>query len=55
MRWSKKFAGGPIPDLALRTTLLVGYPGETEADFTELEQFVRDVRFERLGVLRLFP
>ena len=40
---------GAIPDLALRTTLLVGYPGETEADFTELEQFVRDVRFERLG------
>ena len=41
---------GAIPDLALRTTLLVGYPGETEADFTELEQFVRDVRFERRGV-----
>lgn len=39
-----------IPDLALRTTLLIGYPGETEADFAELEQFVRDVRFERLGV-----
>ena len=42
---------GAIPDLALRTTLLVGYPGETEADFAELEQFVRDVRFERLGVV----
>lgn len=39
-----------IPDLALRTTLLVGYPGETEADFAELEEFVREVRFERLGV-----
>lgn len=39
-----------IPDIALRTTLLVGYPGETEADFAELEAFVRDVRFERLGV-----
>ncbi len=39
-----------IPDLALRTTLLVGYPGETEADFDELLQFVRDIRFERLGV-----
>lgn len=39
-----------IPDVALRTTLLVGYPGETEADFDELMQFVRDVRFERLGV-----
>ena len=39
-----------IPDLALRTTLLVGYPGETEADFAELTEFVREVRFERLGV-----
>ncbi|WP_418991518.1 30S ribosomal protein S12 methylthiotransferase RimO [Alistipes sp.] len=39
-----------IPDLALRTTLLVGYPGETETDFAELMDFVRDVRFERLGV-----
>lgn len=39
-----------IPDIALRTTLLTGYPGETEADFEELLQFVRDIRFERLGV-----
>lgn len=39
-----------IPDIALRTTLLVGYPGETEADFEELQQFVRDCRFDRLGV-----
>ena len=39
-----------IPDIALRTTLLVGYPGETEADIEELEEFVREVRFERLGV-----
>ena len=39
-----------IPDLALRTTLLVGYPGESDEDFAELEAFVRDVRFERLGV-----
>ena len=39
-----------IPDLALRTTLLVGYPGETGADFEELLEFVREVRFERLGV-----
>lgn len=39
-----------IPDIALRTTLLVGYPGETEADFEELQQFVRDCHFDRLGV-----
>ena len=39
-----------IPDMALRTTLLVGYPTETEADTKELEEFVREVRFDRLGV-----
>lgn len=39
-----------IPGIALRTTLLTGYPGETEADFAQLEAFVREVRFERLGV-----
>ena len=39
-----------IPDLALRTTVLVGHPGETEADFKELVEFVKEVRFDRLGV-----
>ena len=39
-----------IPDLAIRTTMLVGYPGETEADFEELKEFVREAKFERLGV-----
>ena len=39
-----------IPDIALRTTLLVGYPGETEQDFAELKEFVRETRFDRLGV-----
>ncbi len=39
-----------VPGLALRTTLLVGYPGETEADFEELLEFVQKMRFERLGV-----
>ena len=39
-----------IPDIALRTTLLVGYPGETAEDIAELEAFVREVKFERLGV-----
>ncbi len=39
-----------IPDIALRTTLLVGYPTEAEADVAELEEFVREARFDRLGV-----
>jgi ribosomal protein S12 methylthiotransferase len=39
-----------VPDIVLRTTLLVGHPGETEEDFNELVQFVKDMRFDRLGV-----
>ncbi len=39
-----------VPGLALRTTMLVGFPGETEADFEQLLDFVREARFERLGV-----
>ena len=39
-----------VPDVVLRTTMLVGFPGETEADFNELKEFVRDMKFERLGV-----
>ena len=39
-----------IPDIALRTTLLVGYPTESEADFAELVEFVRETKFDRLGV-----
>ena len=39
-----------IPDIALRTTLLVGYPTESETDFAELVEFVRDTKFDRLGV-----
>lgn len=39
-----------IPDIALRTTLLVGYPGETDADFEELKEFVKATKFDRLGV-----
>lgn len=38
-----------VPGIHLRTTLLLGHPGETEADVEELKTFVRDVRFERLG------
>lgn len=39
-----------VPDIALRTTLLVGHPGEEEEDFLELESFVKDIKFDRLGV-----
>ena len=38
------------PGIALRTTLIVGYPGETEAEFNELVDFVQEIRFDRLGV-----
>lgn len=44
-----------IPGVALRTTLLVGYPGETEEAFQELAEFVRRTRFERLGVFTYSP
>ena len=40
---------GMIPKLVLRTTLITGFPGETEEDFTQLAEFVRGIRFERLG------
>lgn len=39
-----------VPGVAIRTTFLVGFPGETEEDFEELKQFVEDTKFERLGV-----
>jgi ribosomal protein S12 methylthiotransferase len=38
-----------VPNMAIRTTLIVGYPGETEADFQILKQWVEAMRFERLG------
>jgi ribosomal protein S12 methylthiotransferase len=38
-----------IPNLTMRTTFVVGFPGETDAEFEELEKFVKDARFERLG------
>lgn len=38
-----------VPEMAIRTTLIVGYPGETEADFQTLKKWVQDMRFERLG------
>jgi len=44
-----------IPGVALRTTLMVGYPGETPTEFKELMEFVRQYRFERLGVFTYSP
>jgi ribosomal protein S12 methylthiotransferase len=38
-----------VPDMAIRTTLILGYPGETEAAFQELKDWVQEMRFERLG------
>ncbi|WP_028120904.1 30S ribosomal protein S12 methylthiotransferase RimO [Epilithonimonas tenax] len=38
-----------VPDMAIRTTLIVGFPGETDEKFEELKQWVRDQRFDRLG------
>ena len=38
-----------VPGIHIRTTLMVGHPGETEEDFEELKQFVRDMKFDRMG------
>jgi ribosomal protein S12 methylthiotransferase len=40
------------PGIAIRTTMLVGYPGETEEDFEDLKKFIEEMRFERLGVFQ---
>jgi ribosomal protein S12 methylthiotransferase len=44
-----------LPDAAIRTTIIVGYPGETEDDFQQLMDFVRESKFERLGVFQYSP
>jgi ribosomal protein S12 methylthiotransferase len=41
-----------LPDLALRTTFIVGYPGETEAEFQTLLDFVQEIRFDRVGAFQ---
>ncbi len=44
-----------MPDIALRTTFIVGFPGETKAEFEELLSFVREVRFHRAGAFSYSP
>jgi len=39
-----------MPDIAIRSTFIVGYPGETDAEFNELKQMITDLEFDRLGV-----
>ena len=39
-----------LPDVAVRTSIIVGFPGETEEDLEELQDFIREMRFDRLGV-----
>ena len=39
-----------VPGIAIRTTLIAGYPGETEQDFEEMKAWVKDTRFDRLGI-----
>ena len=46
------YAREVVPNIAIRTTFLVGYPGESEAEFEEMCDFVREMRFERLGVFQ---
>lgn len=41
-----------VPNIAIRTTLIVGYPGETEEKFQELKEWIQDIRFDRLGVFK---
>jgi len=44
-----------IPDICLRTTLITGFPGETQKDFSVLKSFVKEMRFDRLGVFPYSP
>jgi ribosomal protein S12 methylthiotransferase len=44
-----------IPDLTLRTTVLVGFPGETDQEFQDLLEFLEEIRFERLGAFAFSP
>lgn len=45
-----KYARERIPDIAIRTTFIVGFPGETDEDFEELLEFIQEMQFDRVGV-----
>jgi ribosomal protein S12 methylthiotransferase len=51
LRWLR----GAIPDLAIRTTCLVGFPGETDQDFRELLEFLDEAQFDRMGAFAYSP
>ena len=44
-----------VPNAILRTTLIVGFPGETDEDFNELIEFINEVKFDKLGVFKYSP
>jgi len=44
-----------VPNCILRTTLIVGFPGESEEDFNELKEFIQEIKFDRLGVFKYSP
>ncbi|MBK7635116.1 MAG: 30S ribosomal protein S12 methylthiotransferase RimO [Saprospiraceae bacterium] len=47
-----EYAKTVVPDIAIRTTFLVGFPGETESEFQDLCDFVQEIRFDRVGVFQ---
>src|SRR5207302_11450479 len=50
----KKFRDA-VPDVAIRTTCIVGFPGETEEQFEELIEFLQEIQFERVGAFTYSP
>ena len=55
MREKLAWLRGAIPDLAIRTTCLVGFPGETDEDFRTLLAFLEEAQFDRLGAFAYSP
>ncbi|NOZ62259.1 MAG: 30S ribosomal protein S12 methylthiotransferase RimO [Calditrichaeota bacterium] len=44
-----------VPEMAIRTTVMVGYPGESDEDFSILKSFVKEIQFDRLGAFKFIP